>query len=266
MQTTFRTGLQMAGVFLASWSILTQPVFGADEPAPMPPPDATNASPWKAVITAGLTLARGNSDTTDGTLGGEASYKKGLNELMTGVSLTYGEANGVKNNELYKGFVDYHRLFTEKLYGAARFDGMHDGIAGINYRFILAPSMGYYFIKDTKGFLRAEVGPAYVIEQRESLIDDRTQTEDNDYATLRVAERGEYQLGKGARVWEAVEALPQVDRFNNVIINAEIGIDVAINSRWSLRTVLHNAYENEPAAGRKKNDLMLITGLSFRLK
>jgi len=273
MQTTFKTGLQVVGVFFASWSLLTQPVFGADEPpAPMPP--ATNASPWNAVITAGLTLSRGNSDTTDGTLSADANYKKGLNELMLGVSLTYGEANGVKNNELYRGYADYHRLFTEKFYGSLRFDGLHDGVAGINYRFVLAPSVGYYFIKDTKGFLRGEVGPGYVVEQRESLTDvtirgqtfSVTETEDNDYATLRLAERGEYQLSKNARAWESVEALPQVDRFNNVIINAEIGIDVAINARWSLRTILRDTYDNEPPAGRLKNDLMLITGLSFRLK
>jgi hypothetical protein len=57
-----------------------------------------------------------------------------------------------------------------------------------------------------------------------------------------------------------------VDKFNNYILNAEVGVEAALNksSNLSLRSVLQDAYVNIPAPNRLKNDLKLITSLVYK--
>jgi hypothetical protein len=49
-------------------------------------------------------------------------------------------------------------------------------------------------------------------------------------------------------------------------VNAEIGVEAALNksNKLALRSVLDDSFDNEPAAGRLKNDLKLITGITYK--
>jgi hypothetical protein len=102
-----------------------------------------------------------------------------------------------------------------------------------------------------------EAGGAEVLEQLGGI--------DNSYATLRLAEKFEHKFsGHGARVWQNFEILPQVDNFNNYIINAEIGIEAIIARNLSLQSYIDDSYDNQPAFGRLKNDVKLVTGISYK--
>ncbi|MEI7728210.1 MAG: DUF481 domain-containing protein [Verrucomicrobiota bacterium] len=217
-------------------------------------------NPWDLTLSAGLTITKGNSDTVLGVLQGLAVRKWEKMDLSLGGDFTYGETkqNGVstKNNELYRGYGQLNRQVSDKLFMYMRVEGMHDGVADVRYRVAFNPGLGYYFVKNDKGFLRAEVGPGYVIEKLGSVS--------NRYATLRASERGEYKITKTAKVWEYLEVLPQVDRWSNVAYNFEIGIESSISKSFSLRTYLQDSYRTEPAAGRKKNDAKLVAGISYK--
>jgi hypothetical protein len=102
-----------------------------------------------------------------------------------------------------------------------------------------------------------EIGPGYIWEQ----LDGDTES----FATLRIAQKFHYALSPNARVWETVEFLPQVDYFDNYLINLELGIEAKLTkgNKLSLRSVVQDSYNNIPAAGRLKNDLKLITSLVY---
>ena len=38
-------------------------------------------------------------------------------------------------------------MFTDRFYGYARVDALHDGIADVEYRVTLSPGVSYYFAK-----------------------------------------------------------------------------------------------------------------------
>ena len=57
------------------------------------------------------------------------------------------------------GFGQYNRLFSERAYGYFRVDGLHDGVADIDYRLTVGPGVGYYLIKATNTTFRGEFGP-----------------------------------------------------------------------------------------------------------
>jgi putative salt-induced outer membrane protein YdiY len=218
--------------------------------APPPPPK------WKGSAAAGLTLTRGNSDTVVLNASIVAEKKWGQNELSLGADGSYGEQNGEKNVEAAHAFGQYNRLFSERAFALFRVDALHDAIADVEYRVTLSPGLGYYFIKNKTTFLRGEVGPGVVFEKQGG--DTRT------YMTLRVAERFEHQLSKTAKLWQSAEILPEVSNWANYIVNAEIGVDVAINVRWSLRTFVQETYDNEPAPGRKHNDVKIVAGVAYK--
>lgn len=233
-------------------------VTSAQAQAAAPAPDTS----WKSSAAAGLTLTRGNSDTLLATLGATTGKKWDQNEISLGIDGSYGKSkiNGINQTTAGSAhaFAQYNRLFNERLYGFLRLEGLHDAVADINYRITLSPGLGYYFIKEKKTDLSAEVGPGLVIER----LGGHNQT----FVTLRVAERFHHEVSDRARIWESAEIMPQVDKFENYIFNAEIGIeaDLTADKKLSLRAVLQDTYNSIPAPGRGKNDLKLITSIVYK--
>ena len=221
--------------------------------------------PWDASAAVGLTLTRGNSKTLLFTGNVNANKKWDHNELNLGMDGVYGENNSVKNAESVHGFGQFNRLFSERAFGYLRLEGLHDGIANIDYRLTVSPGAGYYLVKMTNTTLRAEIGPGYIYEQDGAatvngvLIPEHSAS----YLSLRVAERFDHKLNDRAKIWQSAECLPQVDKFSNYIINAEIGVETAMTKHLSQQTLLQDSYHSDPAPGRQKNDLKLIAAFKY---
>ena len=204
----------------------------------------------------GLSLTKGNSDTLLTTAAFKTSKKTQENEYMFGMDGSYGENDSIKNNETLHGAGQYNHLFGEHFYGFFNVEGLHDGIADLQYRITLGPGAGYYFLKETNTMLAGELGPG--------MISQRLGGVDTTYAILRLAERFEHKLNNGARVWEKVEFLPQVNKLENFLVNAEIGAEASLTKTFSLRVTLQDNFINQPAPGRKSNDVKLISGLVYK--
>jgi len=217
---------------------------------------STNQSAWESSISAGLSLTRGNSDTLLTTAAFKTRKKTQENEFSFGVDGSYGENDSIKNNETLHGVSQYNHLFGERFYGFFNLEGLHDGIADLQYRFTLSPGAGYYFVKTTNTTFAGEVGP--------SLIFQRLGGVDTAYASLRLAERFEHKLDGGTRVWERAEFLPQVNKPENFLVNAEIGAEAALTKTFSLRVTLQDNFVNQPAPGRKDNDVKLISSVVYK--
>ncbi len=223
---------------------------------------AEDTNKWVSSAALGLTLTRGNSETLLGTVGVESAKKWDHNELSLGASGAYGrnknQTTGVEETtaEMLKGFAQYNRLFTERLYGYGRVELLHDGVADIDYRLTVSPGAGYYIIKEKTMDLSAEVGPG--------LIYEKTGGDEHGYWVFRAGEKYHYQLSDTAKLWQTAEWLPQVDNIENYIINAEVGLEVAISKTLSLRTVLQDMYDNQPVPGLKKNDLKWVTAIAYK--
>jgi putative salt-induced outer membrane protein len=232
----------------------------------MPAGAQTAAAPptnWQNTATVGVTLARGNSDTTLFSAALDSEKKWAHSDLHLGADDIYGESRlagastTTETADAEHAFGQYNQNFTDRFYVYGRLEGMHDGIADIQYRMTLVPGAGYYFIKNKTADLSLEGGPGYIAEK----LGDTT----HSYVTLRIAEKFHYQISEHAKAWESIEYLPQVDNFNNYIVNFETGVEAALNksNKLALRTVFDDSYDNVPAKGRLKNDLKLITGITY---
>lgn len=263
METITKAGLRKSHVAsYVAGAIVFQIVILRGPALAQPAPIEEKKSKWESSAFAGLTLTRGNSDTVMGSANIQTAKKWGRNELSLGADGTYGETklpgatNSTKNAESIHGFGQYNWLVNERFYGLGRVDALHDAVADVEYRVTLSVGAGYYFVKTTNTVLSAEVGPGYVFEKLGTNV--------NSYAVLRVGEKFTQKLSSRARLWQSAEFLPQVDDLDNYLVNAEVGVEADINSHLNLSVFVQDTYKNQPAPGRKKNDLKLVAGIKYK--
>jgi putative salt-induced outer membrane protein YdiY len=241
--------------------------FGAITALAQTAPLATPPPPqWQSSAALGVTLTRGNSDTT--LVSAEARTEDkwdAVNDLTLGANGLYGNQKTLGENkstetaDLLHGFGQYNRIFAaDKLYGFLRVDGLHDGIADIQYRLTTSPGLGYYVVKEKNTEVGVEVGPGW--------IDEKLGHEYRNFAVLRLAETIKQTISDRARAWEMLEYLTEMDKLDNYIMNAEIGIEADLTKKknLSLRLTLDDSYNNDPAVGRLKNDLKLIASVAYK--
>jgi putative salt-induced outer membrane protein len=219
-------------------------------------PTTAETPKWNTTAALGLSISKGNTDNTllNGALITTRKWEK--NELDLGLDGSYGETDGTRSTANAHAFAQYNRLFGEKLYGLLRVDGLHDDISDVQYRVTLSPGLGYYLFKSTNSFLRLEAGPGFVFE--------RVAGVDDNYVTLRFAERYETQINDKVKLWQFVEWLPAVDDFQDGVINAELGTDTSLTKKLSLRAIVQDTYDSTPAPGSKHNDVKFIMALAYK--
>ncbi len=224
-------------------------------------PFAQEAAPVKPFsFNIGATATDGNSDSMQTnaslTLEGE---KQSLGSFRTGAEINYGETEvdgeDSKNTDNGKLFANVRKTLSGLSF--LYIDGtlLYDDIAYVDYRLTIGPGYGCYLLKNEQTALSVETGLSYVWEKVAEVKDD--------YAALRLAERFDTNISPTAKLWQSAEYLPQIDDFQNYLINAEIGTEAALNANWHVRIVLQDKYDSEPAPEFEKNDLALIAGFGI---
>ena len=223
---------------------------------------AADTNKWESSAAAGLSLTRGNSETLLMTLDLKSTRKTATDEILLGATATYGENTDQDTDKTettaqsLAAFAQYNHSLNERWYVGARADFLHDELADLKYRVTVGPHVGYYAIKQPETTLKFEAGPSGVFE--------RQGDEDNQYAALRLSERFEHKFSPRAKMWQGVDFIPQIDLWHNYLIIAEIGAEASLTERLSLRGVIQDYYDNDPAEGKKNNDLKLITSLVYK--
>jgi hypothetical protein len=88
---------------------------------------------------------------------------------------------------------------------------------------------------------------------------------DTTYATMRLAEKFEHKFNhNAARIWENVEFLPQLDVPGDYLINSEIGVSSSIYKNLDLQIYLDDNFNSQPAAGYRRNDIKLVSGVTYK--
>jgi len=221
-------------------------------------PSATKDAGWVTSAAFGLSISKGNTDNELYTGNLLTSRRWDANEVDLGINGQYGETSGTQTAGNIRGFGQYNRLFTERLFGLLRAEGLNDGIAEVDYRVTLSPGLGYFLIRNTNTFLRLEAGPGFVWEKVDGVTDD--------YVTLRLAERFEHTFNANVRLWQSLEYLPDVTDFSSYIANFEIGVEASLTRTLALRVFLQNIYDSTPAPGLDKSDLRLIASLAYKFR
>ncbi|MDD5521851.1 MAG: DUF481 domain-containing protein [Kiritimatiellae bacterium] len=228
-------------------------------------PNETQQSGWSRSANVGITMTRGNSKTFLSSGSIIAERKGGDIEVRLGLEANYGEAELTETNgtSVTENNVNDARIFTElrktlshRTYFYSKADALTDRIAGIDYRLIIGPGFGFYLIKNDKESLGTDIGISYIREVPNQ--------DTENIAALRVSERYDLKISQTSKLWQSIEYMPALNDFNRFLMNAEMGLEAAINTSMSLRVVAQDKYNSEPPEEKEKNDLLMITGVAFK--
>ena len=136
--------------------------------------------------------------------------------------------------------------------------GLHDGVAGVKYRFIQSVGLGT-FLADADDFkFSVEAGLAEVEEKLDGIGSD-------EYLALRLAERADWvpDFAEGVSFFEAADYLVDFEDGDRYFANLELGMDVPMFEGLSLTVKGVVNYNNVPAVGKERCDRQLLVQVGY---
>lgn len=258
--------LTLAFMYALAFACLALSETALAECNPVDDPCAPKKDPaaWDKSLSLGFNLTQGNSDTTLFNLGGKAARDYQNDIWDFGFAYSYGEDDAREeagedktNKNDFRGNASYSYLLTDRLFLGFGTKYLYDEIADIDYRVNLEPTVGYYFLKDNSFKFRIEGGPGYIFEKAGGV--------DDDYFAPRIADRFEWAITCTSKMFQAAEVIFDISDSDNYIVNAEAGVEAALTTALALVFSVRETYDNQPAAGREKDDLAVITALKVAL-
>ena len=210
---------------------------------------------WDNQITIGFNKTQGNSDTSLFVGGIKSVYDKDKDLVRLEAEHSLGENDDETNVDYSNALAEYKHILTDLFYYGYGASARRDEIADVRYRATIDPVLGYYLLKDEIKSFNIEAGPSYLFEEVGGIEDD--------YLAPRLGERFEYQISDTAKFFETADVIFSTEDSDNYLINAEAGLETTIIGNFNLILSLRNVYDNVPAAGLKKNDLIVLTSLGI---
>ncbi len=220
---------------------------------------------WIIDLSAGYSLSRGNSDTSD-FLARAAVIKKFEEtwELIARGEYAWGEVKNKDTGEydstadrgLLNGQANIFVIESGFLYG--RSEVSYDKIKKLDRRLDNGIGVGYELYREGKTFAALEAGAAY--------IDSKYEDDQRDHGIyLRLAQSGALVINERVTIVESVEYKPKFDDFDSYLINGEASLRVGLFSQLYFMLSLTDRYDNTPAAGTQRNDLSVISSLGVSI-
>ena len=220
---------------------------------------------WSLDLNAGYSLNSGNSNTQDVNLQVtvvrliKESYRlTGHGEYFWGTAedKDTGKDDTVTDRGLASLQADLFLIKNGYLYGRSEIS--YDKMKDLNRRLDNGLGLGYQVYQTDDAFIDLEAGSSYI----DSKYDDGT----GDHGIyLRLAENGELKINNRLVFYESVEYKPKVDNYNDYLLNAEAGIRVSLTAGLYFKVSVIDWYDNTPAAGKKRNDVSVISSLGLAL-
>ncbi len=243
--------------FFLVCSLTTSRNVLADDECPCPIPKST--SPWTSSASFGFNMAQGNADTFLLTLGPKATYEKDEHILNMSFDFRYGEADDEKNISDIRGSISYKYLLDDRWYALVGEDAVRDEIATIDYRSISYPALGYFLVKDETMKLSVDLGPAATFQRLKG-------TGDEFFFAYRAGEGFEWIFdpdNKKSKLFQTASYIQSTEDSNEFIVNAKLGVQAKLAGALSISQTIENSFINQPAAGKKRNDILVLTALIF---
>lgn len=248
---------------LAQAEAMRSPAEEAKYQASLHPPFSRN---WGGTASLGLTLARGNSDTTNLT-SSVGVTRKTLNDLIglseASVYSTSGPA-GTATADAILGEAQYHRNLTPDLFAFTSADFVHDQLQGLDLRQIYSGGLGWNAIKRPNTTLDVEAGLNYT---RESYSGTATLSPGfslkRNLIAVTTGEDFTHRLSKVSSVDEHFFFYPDLSDLGQYRFTLLADANTKISSWLSWQVSVSDLYaSNPPIVGTKANDFILSTGIA----
>lgn len=217
---------------------------------------------WRGNADFGYTLTRGNSETTNLSLGARAAWRSERSR-WTG-DANYLRATDDQETTASRGeaAAQYDYFPTERMYFFGRGAASFNEPAGLDLRLAPSAGVGYQLLEEEQVELNVETGAGWI---RDEFADGTSDAAAN--AVLSQAFR--YALSETAELQQSLSYRPKLDAFGDYLLSGEVSLSASVIGGLGLQVTFRDEYDSrpfDPATGeeREQNDITLVTGLTYK--
>ena len=231
----------------------------AAQPAPPPAVPPPPPPPWMGNAGFGLSLSRGNTDTTNLNASFEATHDPKTASVwkLKGLYLR-GENAGARSVDRLHLEGRNERTLGARTYAFGNLQFLKDQFKQIDY--LVAPSagLGYRLIASPTTTFNADGGLGVKFEKNPA-VERRTDV------VVTASNKFEHKLSPTAALTQSLGALWKAQDFGDALYTFTAGIAAALTTRTQLKFELLDSYASQPpTAAVKKNDVALLTALVYK--
>jgi len=222
---------------------------------------------WKGSATIGLSLARGNSDTTNFDTAFTADRKTLSDHIGMYESSLYSTnglpGGGVTANAILGG-VRYDHNITEKLFAFGSADFTHDELQGLNIRAIFSGGLGWHVINRPNTTFDVLGGINYTHESYGATPTTPAPTVTRNLPGITAGEEFMHKFAGATTLTENFYFYPDLSDLSQYRFSLDASAVTKISKWFGWQVSVSDRYvTNPPIPNTKSNDVILSTGLNI---
>lgn len=233
--------------------------LGLDRVSAINPPRNPDKTMVKGRVSAGGSLASGNTDARTLYLAGEVVARNPVQRVTLDAELNEASQDGVDTASNWRLGMKYDHFLKERtyLYANTRFD--HDSQTDLDLRSTLGLGGGRQIFDRDDLKLSVEGGVSLVNEDYGSVPDER-------FPGARLALKYEQAFwDERFTLFHGSDFLLSLESLEDYLYQSRTGIRLPVGKQLSLGTQLNFDYDAVPAAGKKTTDTAVIFKLDYAL-
>jgi len=227
---------------------------------------------WTGVASASLATTSGNSSSTNLLLNLDMALTTAQDKTSVNAYINEGkskdQATGVSSTTSGKaglgGQYDYN--ISDSFFGFGKLGFEHDRVIDLTLRTTVGAGLGLHVIKDSETTFDVMGGLGYT-DSRYHVVQTIGGETDKRFNSvgLFLAEESTHKLSDTMFAKQRLEYYPGLTGIKAQLLKFNASLSVAMTKDTALTVGLINTYNSKVAAGQKKNDLALTTGVSMTL-
>lgn len=211
---------------------------------------------WGGFVEAGLSLARGNTETTNFAVGASATRTALKNKTSLYFNSLYASSESETTANSLRGGGRYESNLTDRFLVFGFSDLEHDQFQDLDLRWVAGGGFGWYLVKQDRSQFQVFGGASY---NYENFSDDTTRNS----AEALAGQQLDYKFNDRFTLAERFTIFPNLSDTGQYRMNFDSSFLTKINNRFGWYFTVSDRYLSNPVAENKKNDLVLTTGVRF---
>jgi putative salt-induced outer membrane protein len=232
---------------------------------------------WTGGVNAGFAVTRGNSETKNLNIAFTATRKGFRDKLILYTNSVYATndvptASPHTTANAIGGGARYDRDITPRAFGFVNGDFYHDSLQNLDLRSVVGGGLGLHAIKSDATTLDLLAGVNYTHESYSSFVlppippattGTTVPAVTRSLAGLTFGDDFMHKLGTSTVFTQNWYFYPNLSQTGEYRSTFNLGVTVKIKKWLGWQNSAGDIYVSNPPTGKKKNDLLLSTGLNF---
>jgi putative salt-induced outer membrane protein YdiY len=218
---------------------------------------------WTGNAHVGFAITSGNSRTTNIATGLGLTRETPRDKTIVYVASVYAKdkSSGVSQTtaNIIRGGLRYDRDINKKWFGYGAADFEHNELQNLSLRIVPGGGLGYHAIKSERTQLDVLGGGDWNKEFFSGIIPDRSSAE------VQVGETLSHKFNPRVTLREQFFIFPNLSETGEYRMNLDTSVTADITRRIAVSFTLSDRYLSNAPIGTEKNDLLMTTGISFKL-